>query len=100
MKIQSFVDEWVWVEIGMPILYRSIADGPTSVRHDQIVKIERVEPATEIMPALAIWTDGDGSYGVDVKRINGKVVSTSLRGSTPVLALVKAIERRMKSPKR
>lgn len=90
------VGDWILVEAGLPILYRSEPDAPTAVRHDRVVRVDRVEPASDTTPELVIYTDGDGSYGVDRERVAGKVVSDTLRGSTAVLAAWKAIEARRK----
>ena len=69
---------WVWVEAGMPILFRSNEEASPTVKHDRVVRIERIEPATAERPALAIWSDAEGTYGVDVDRVRDKSMIVSI----------------------
>lgn len=94
MKPDDLVGQWVWVDAGMPFLF--IADGvrTSSVRHYHFVRIERVEPATATTPAIAIWSDAEGTYGVDAEKVRNNVASLAPSGSSPVRRAVDAIARR------
>jgi hypothetical protein len=80
----------------MPLLLRSGGDSPVEVEHDRVVKIERIEPPTGARPPLAIWSDTEGSYGVDVDLVRHKVMSLAPSGNSPVLTAAKAVGRLIK----
>ena len=96
MKVSELAGQWVWVEAGMPVLFATPNDGPGEVGHDHIVRVERIEPATTTRPALAIWSDAEGTYGVDVDRVRHSVVSLPPSGNSPVVTAAEALTRLVK----
>lgn len=97
MKIEELQGEWVWVSAGSPMLFRSAGGGPSRVRHDRIVKVERIEPATATRPALAIWADAEGEYGVEARLVLNDVMNLPPSGYSLAAKAVGAIARRIKA---
>jgi hypothetical protein len=81
VKPEQLPGKWVWVEVGMPILYRSNEGTSPVVKHDRVVRIERIEPATAGRPALAIWSDAEGTYGVDVDQVRNNTMNMPAWGT-------------------
>jgi hypothetical protein len=95
VKIRELPGQWVWITAGTPVLFRSRSDLPSTVRHDRVVKVDRIEPSTEVTPDLVIWADTEGEHGVEARLVRNDVVSLSPSG-TPVAHIAEAIERRVR----
>jgi hypothetical protein len=93
VKIDELPGQWVWIRAGSPLLFRSRADLPLTVPHDRVVKVERIQPSNETTPALAIWADTEGEYGVEARLVRGEVMSLAPSGSSPIASAADAIGR-------
>ena len=95
MKIDELPGQWVWVDKGMALLFKS-DPSRIAVRHYRVVRIEGVEPASGSTPATAIWSDADGSYGVEAERLLGNVMNIAVPpGASLLERLAEAVARRI-----
>ncbi len=92
MRVEQLPGQWVYVTKGSPMLLRSRGDGPATVRRDLVVRVERIEPPMATRPALAIWSDHEGEYGVDARLVVINVVSRQPSGE-PIAKIADTIDR-------
>lgn len=98
MRIADLPGQWVWLNAGTPVLYRSRDAGPAEIAQHQVVKVERIAPPEGTLPALAIWSDHEGEYGVEARRVTNQVMSLPPSGNSPVSTVVEAIAERLGHP--
>ena len=97
MKIADLAGQWVWLDAGTPVLYRSRGE-PQPIASHIVVRVVRIEPPTAIRPALAIWSDAEGEYGVEARRVTNQVMSLPPACNSQVSAFAEAVAKRLGHP--
>jgi hypothetical protein len=95
MKVADLPGQFVWLDTENPILVATDPDAPDRVARSIVVRIDRVTEPTDSLPALAIWSDAEGEYGVEADLVADHVVSLPPAGDSPVVRTGDAIARRL-----
>ena len=85
MKITDLPGQSVWMGMGTPVLFDSLADTPEPIGHYLIVEVDRVTDPHDDLPALAIWRDGDRERGVDAASVVHHVMSLPPSGDAWII---------------
>lgn len=72
----------VAIDPGTPVLSDSRRDTPHPQAHYIVVRIDRISDPEGDIPALAMWHDADGEYGVEAKRVADHVMSLPPAGQS------------------
>jgi hypothetical protein len=75
MKAADLPGQSVAIDPGTPVLFDTRRETPHEQGHYIVVRIDRVTEPNGETPALAVWHDADGEYGVEAKRVADHVMS-------------------------